>query len=332
MSFFFLMCSERSGSNFITKLMNGHPAVAGPSTKHIVNPVARNLFRYGDLQRDENWRELVTDVHRLLNIDFSEWARGFTLDELADLAQDRSAATLIRGIFAAEAAAAGKEHVFVKENHLYEFFPFLQVHFPAARYVYLVRDPRDMALSWKLNLPTPGGVVSGARQWLKDQTNSLKNYHLLREAGRARLVRYEDLIAEPEARLQELCAFLEIPYDPVMLDFHQDALTRRNAEKIPAWENLSKAVMSGNKQKYRRELSDDEVRAVEKICQVEMRWFGYRCEFSPRELAAVTDQEVRRLEELDLRTIPVERDPGIAANMEAKRVFYHKELEGAGLP
>lgn len=29
----FLMCSERSGSNFITKLMNNHSQICGPSTK-----------------------------------------------------------------------------------------------------------------------------------------------------------------------------------------------------------------------------------------------------------------------------------------------------------
>jgi hypothetical protein len=47
------MCSERSGSNFITKVMNGHEDICGPSTKHIINPVARNFYRYGNLM-DEN--------------------------------------------------------------------------------------------------------------------------------------------------------------------------------------------------------------------------------------------------------------------------------------
>ena len=71
------MCSERSGSNLITKVLNGHKNICGPSTKHILNPVARNPFRYGDLSQSENWQQLVEDIHNLLTIDFSIWRRSF---------------------------------------------------------------------------------------------------------------------------------------------------------------------------------------------------------------------------------------------------------------
>ena len=86
MSMFFLMCSERSGSNFIQKLLNGHNNICGPSTKHIINPVARNLFRYGDLTQKQNWDELLIDIHRLISISFSIWKKEFSLDDLHTLA------------------------------------------------------------------------------------------------------------------------------------------------------------------------------------------------------------------------------------------------------
>jgi len=165
MSLFFLMCSERSGSNFITKLLNGHNNICGPSPKHIINPVARNLFRYGDINEKENWNELLVDIHRLINIDFAIWEKEFSLEDLKALAPIGDVASLIRNIFLEEARANGKQHVFIKENHVYEFLPFLLLNFPESKYVYMVRDPRDMALSWKKNPDHLGGIVKAARQW-----------------------------------------------------------------------------------------------------------------------------------------------------------------------
>lgn len=119
------------------------------STKHIINPVARNLFRYGDLTQKQNWDELLIDIHRLISISFSIWKKEFSLDDLKSLAPIGNVESLIRNIFMEEAKANGKQHVFIKENQVYEFLPFLLLNFPESKYVYQTRDPRDMALSWK---------------------------------------------------------------------------------------------------------------------------------------------------------------------------------------
>ena len=97
------MCSERSGSNLITKVLNGHKNICGPSTKHILNPVARNLFRYGDLSQSENWQQLVGDIHNLLTIDFSIWRRSFSLHELKSCTSPGDIGGLLRNIFLEEA-------------------------------------------------------------------------------------------------------------------------------------------------------------------------------------------------------------------------------------
>lgn len=77
----FLLCSERSGSNFITKLMNNHSKVCGPSTKHIINPTARNYFRYQPLTNTENWESLIDDILNLFNVKFSIWTTEFSKHE-----------------------------------------------------------------------------------------------------------------------------------------------------------------------------------------------------------------------------------------------------------
>lgn len=329
MKFAFLMCSERCGSNLITKMLDAHPLICGPATKHLVNPVARNVFRYEPLEQPANWRALLQDIHALLNADFSRWRRSYTLAELASMADPGDLPTLLRRIYADEARANGKQVVFIKENHVYEFIAYLLIHFPDARYVYQVRDPRDMALSWKNNPGHPGGVCRAARQWQADQQNSLKLYSELRRGGRACLVHYEKLIVEPQAALAETLALLGQHWEPSMLSFHESDLTRANATQQHAWANLDKALMSDNQQKYRQALSDDEIRAVEAICRHEMAPLGYACEFDAAELERFARERLPAFEVVDTQA-KVHRPPAsVKANSDAKKRFYQHLPEPA---
>lgn len=324
MSFFFLMCSERSGSNFITKLMNGHSNICGPSTKHIFNPVARNLFRFNDLHNQENWHELLSGIYKLFDLEFSVWKVKLTFQQLVELAPVGDVTALLKNLFLLEAKANDKQHLFIKENQLYEFLPFLLLNFSSAKYVYLVRDPRDMALSWKKNPSHKGGVVAAAKQWKKDQQHFLKNHHLLAQSGKSVMVKYEDLISATDVELKRMFSVLGLAYEPEMLEFYKDPVTIQNASKLKAWNNLSKAVIKENKNKFIKELLAEEIMAIEKICFNEMAFLGYSFTFNSEELNgfSVTDLEsLQAKEAFEIEYLPAEH---VALNMEAKRAFYQR--------
>lgn len=324
MQFSFLICSERSGSNLITRMLDAHSAICGPATKHLINPVARNAFRYEPLERPAHWQALLEDVHALLNADFSLWRRSFTLDDLAGLAAPGDAAGLVRAVFAAEAAAHGKQRVFVKENQVYEFIAFLLLHFPTSNFVYQVRDPRDMALSWKNNPGHPGGVCRAARQWQADQQASLRLYGELQRLGRARLVHYEALIAEPERVLTEVLTMMGLAWEPGMLAFHEHELTQANAGQQHAWANLGQAVMADNRGKYRDALQPEEIMAVESICRHEMRWLGYVCDFDGAVLDCFAAEALPAFELADTQAKRHVPPASVQANVEAKKRFYQR--------
>lgn len=327
MSMFFLMSSERSGSNFITKLLNGHDNICGPSTKHIINPVARNLFRYGNLAIKENWDELLTDIYGLMNVGFSIWRKELSLKELQDLAPVGDIESLIRNIFMSEARANGKQHVFIKENLVYEFLPFLLLNFPESKYIYQTRDPRDMALSWKKNANHPGGIVEAARVWQKDQQNTLKNYHELSKKGKAYFIRYEDLISDSDRYIAEIIEFLGLPHDKNIVNFHKDELTQKNAGMQKAWNNLSREIIQDNKKKYLKELSKKEIKIIEKICYVEMHYLGYECEYLKEELDHIGLLEIEEFDKYERENIPYIKSKGVKKNIEAKKIFYQKILD-----
>lgn len=68
----FLLSTERGGSNLITKMLDAHSEINGPTTKHLLNPLLRNYHRYTPFT-DESWGDLVDDLLNLYNVDFSKW-------------------------------------------------------------------------------------------------------------------------------------------------------------------------------------------------------------------------------------------------------------------
>lgn len=109
--------------------------------------------------------------------------------------------------------------------------PLIKAVFPDARIILALRDPRDVVLSCfqqrfgmnvamaqMLELPTAAAYYDAVMGLL--------------EASRARLdlnlheVRYEAVVEDLEREARALCAFLELPFDPAMLDYRRTALAR----------------------------------------------------------------------------------------------------------
>lgn len=319
----FLMCSERSGSNFITKLMNNHSQVCVPSTKHIINFLARNYFRYHPFD-ESSWDTLINDLLTLFHIQFSVWKADFSLEEIKSKVEIGDLKGLIQYFFSKEALLNNKSHVFIKEIKLHEFYPFLKYYFPKANFVYQVRDPRDMALSWKKNETHKGGIIAAAKQWKNDQQNYLKILALENNENNIVSIKYEDLVSDTEKKLKPILNMLNLNFEAGMLEMGKDDLTNKNAKQQKAWENLSKPVMTDNFNKFKIELSQEEIMNIEAICYFEMVELGYEPEYKWNELAKIKVQDLEKFHHCELDSLNYEPTQGILDNMQAKKVFYQQ--------
>ena len=278
MRFDFLMCSERSGSNLMTKLLNAHPELCGSFPSHVTRQFGENYFRYGDVQRDENWDVLLEDVAYYFDHLYTYWKKKPTLEELRSEVKTRSLAAIVRYVYEQEAAAHGKSRVFVKENHSYRLAPYFLAHFPDCKFVYVVRDPRDMALSW-IDLQFKGYIDKAIDAWKGDQSQGMRLYSFLRDIDRCILVLFEDLITETEREMKRVSAFLGIEFTPKMLEFHVDPLVVQNSTDFSGWSDLRKPIQSDNKRTYPGRLNETEIRYIEAVCRREMAFFGYEPDF-----------------------------------------------------
>lgn len=270
----FLICSERSGSNFITSLLNGHPHISAPPPTHLFRLFALNAHRYDPLSDDRNWENFQSDFREAFEAMPGQWISTFPEEALKFDRSNRSIATALERIYAAERNFDKANISFVKENQTYRFTDFLIHHWPKAKFVFQVRDPRDMALSLFKTKNMSGGIIEATDKWIADQTASLYSLKSLPQ-GSVIQVKYEDLLDDPLQLCEKLCHHLDLKPDPGMLDFHKSPRTIANAKRTGAWSNLDKGVLKNNQKKFLTELTPNEIKYIEIKCGALMEKFGY---------------------------------------------------------
>jgi len=89
-------------------------------------------------------------------------------------------------------------------------------------------------------------------------------------------VRYEDLVANPDRVLPDVCAFIGETYEPTMLDFHTSSERYMKESAATSFNtNATKPISEDVAQKWKRKLSEDEVAIIEHVCRAQMQVFGY---------------------------------------------------------
>lgn len=88
-------------------------------------------------------------------------------------------------------------------------------YFADSRVILMVRDGRDVVASLKRRC---GELACSIRRWSADARETLR----WRGADRVMLVRYEELVTDPQNTLTAVCGFLGLAYEDRMLRFHED--------------------------------------------------------------------------------------------------------------
>ena len=268
-----LFCSERSGSNMIAKIFDAHPQVCAPGASHLFRIMSECACRYAPGSDD-----LRQAVLALFDAKVSQWAiDAWPSDERAALLTRLShAGDMVAALYAAEADTIDKPHVMTKENSTFRYLPMIIAQSTRSRILFMVRDPRDMALSWMNGPVMRGGVLRAAERWCQDQMGYLETLAQLGPETPVAFLRYEDILSDPEGQLRRVCTMLDLPFSEEMLRFSErSSSARSDAQRTSMWSNLDKPLMSDNTQKFRRELDDDQIAYIEAVAGPMMTAMGY---------------------------------------------------------
>lgn len=142
-----------------------------------------------------------------------------------------------------------------KDPRLIEFIPQTATLFPEAKFVHVLRDPRDVLASklkaeWSRDRSLFSYLVA-SRVQLKSARNAENKLR-----GRVFVLRYEDFLSHPEQQCKNLCKFLEIQYDDSMLDHLSAARTLVDESEVQWKGNVHKPLMKNNTGNWKPTLSN----------------------------------------------------------------------------
>jgi hypothetical protein len=232
----FVVGVGRSGTTLARMMLDAHAQLAIPPETHFVNDVlyAGEKIRFSP-ERLVN--VVVHDRHR-------RWG-DFGIDEAEYLERVRAiprlnASDAVRAFYEIYAEHAGKPRWGDKTPDYVKRVRRIGRALPEARFVHVIRDGRDVALSHNRRIqrrgvkdrpPVPPGEM--ARRWRKRIEKSRYDAQSVEHYVE---IRYEDLVTETEPTLRRICDFIELDYDPAMLDYHEGAEERLQemARDLPA--------------------------------------------------------------------------------------------------
>lgn len=159
---------------------------------------------------------------------------------------------------------------------------YISRYFPLAKFVHIVRDPRDVVCSlrthpqWKIvhgelrphtiNRP----VRECLERWMKDVSAGLQGRSICPD--RYLETRYEDILQHPKEQLERLLSFLGEDWDERLLQFHQINVDNINVINNPrANQSLDTARIG----RWKTELDASELSYIRNTCGDLAKKLGY---------------------------------------------------------
>jgi hypothetical protein len=253
----------RSGTTYLSRVITNALDIGMYNmgeTDHIPK-LHRRIRQYGDLQQDENLRKLINDVHDTKP--FRNLKRihktPTSAEEIYQRVEDRSYVGVIYASLRLMADTLGKSRLGYKDPWQVTHLPLLADLFPNARFIHVIRDGRDTALSLKNQVWGPNNLYTAALYWRNTVRKAQQDGQVL--SDRYCEIRFEDLILNTENVAAKLVAFINDGEDQQVADtFLQEVNRTKKIDGISGW---------------KQKLSDEEQRLIETVAGPVLRYNGY---------------------------------------------------------
>ena len=268
--------TQRSGSNLLRLILNQFTEISAPHPPHVLRTFVPLLEHYGDLNVEANFYQLAVDIADFVNANPVAW-RGVQLmpNELVQRARDNSLLSLYEMLYIIK-AQQDNARIWCCKSMFNEYYANeIEAKGINPFYIYLYRDGRDVAASFKKAIVGPKHVYHIATKWKEDQERALQIKSLV---GQDRFIdiKYEDLISKPEEILKALSNKLGLVYSTELLEFYKSNESKNTASSGDMWKNVARPIISNNVGKFRNELTEDEINTFENISGAMLMNLGYR--------------------------------------------------------
>lgn len=213
MSYVFICGALRSGTTLTHLMLNSHPELHNPGEfDFLFDP----LF---DSEDEPSIEDFISSLHR---------SRIFKSKDLTIDPSCQSYSDLLYSLVGH--SQSGRTTCL----NIHRNFDIAIKYFPDAKFVHMLRDPRDVAKS-SVNMGWAESTYYGIDHWLESE----KSWDRLRSSSSSDQIfefRYEDLIKNTESTLSDLCEFLGSEFNQIMLNYHRiSSYSKPDISLIEQW-------------------------------------------------------------------------------------------------
>lgn len=270
----------RSGTTLLRMMLDAHPNLAIPPEFNWLETII------GDLKNESPdptaIGEKVLASQSWPDLDLS----GVWLQDLLARSDLTRPGSFLREIYAIYAERFGKTRFGDKTPKNLLRMDWLQSILPEARFIHIIRDGRDVALSRKKTfMGEKASIETLITMWM-EQIQLAR--HTAPRLSHYLEIRFEELISNTEATLRKVCAFIDLEMVPAQLDYYKGTAQRlselvdmQHHRKVSRLERramfslTTKPPMRGRIGAWKMELSQEKLRNVEKIARPLLEDLGY---------------------------------------------------------
>lgn len=210
----FLISQPRSGSTLLQRILGNHPEIYTRSEPWIMLHSGFSL-KQDNMQASYNidtWKHAFNDFITNLPKD----GKGVYIKELRQMHLN---------LYEKYTTEYNKKFFLDKTPRYYQVIDELQEIFPHAKTILLIRNPLSVLSS----------ILS---TWVKDNYSKLYKYkedlidtidiytkNILNPSSNILIIKYEDLLLNPHIQIEKICAYLELDFNPKILNFKENNIS-----------------------------------------------------------------------------------------------------------
>lgn len=275
----FILGCPRSGTTLLASLLK-HSCYGEPVETHFITKYYRKLDCYSPLDNKDNFKHIIRDILKERAV--MQWKLQIDLDKFYNELAKISYQDIVNKICMLRAEHKGYKSWGDKTPHYFRNLDILYKLFPDSRYIYIVRDGRDVALSLLEKPWGPNNILTCARLW-KEYNAPNDIIKELKNMGHLYFVRYEDLLDNAERIMPEVYKFLDEEY---------------NEGKM---QGLIGRIRKGNYGKWKTKMDTRQIKLFENIAANTLKRFGYETTYEEADIGRFT-KTVYNFHELLMKT------------------------------